>query len=400
MSTSNQSEQHKFFFPAVSKPTFLGLVWGSTGVSAIFLLFRACVRLIVFRRFFADDGLLLLGWIVLLVSTALWQSMIDDLYLIFSIAIGAIEPPADFLSILWRYFRRTFAVTLLNIFCLWFIKASFLAFFYKLGHHVRGQKIVWWTAAVAWFIGLALSVGVANYKCVIGSPEEAIAACSTKSYGEFIYRALRLQAACDVITDAFIMAIPIRVLWDVQISPRSKAALLVLFSLTLFTMIVAIIRVTLSLRHEREDDSWIYVWAAIEPAVGKLPPSPFLTPQRKVRKTPLSEKTTAFQDPLNQFLRLGIIIACIISYRALLTQGRKSSGYTRQTDHKRLAYDTATTANSHGNVSRVQAGKISSDSSLKGKEEAVPLDAIRVRREYDVLPSLELSQGVERGGLK
>lgn len=65
------------------------------------------------------------------------------------------------------------------------------------------------------------------------------------------------------------MAIPVKLLWNAQISTRVKASLLVLFSLTLFTMIVAIIRVTLSLRNRREDDSWIYVWAAVEIAVGK-----------------------------------------------------------------------------------------------------------------------------------
>lgn len=66
------------------------------------------------------------------------------------------------------------------------------------------------------------------------------------------------------------MAIPIRILWNVQISVRSKIGLMVLFALILFTMIIAIIRVTLSLRNKREDDSWIFVWAAVEAAVGKL----------------------------------------------------------------------------------------------------------------------------------
>lgn len=66
------------------------------------------------------------------------------------------------------------------------------------------------------------------------------------------------------------MAIPIKILWHAQISARSKIGLMVLFSLILFTMIIAIIRLTLSLRNKREDDSWIYVWAAIEAAVGTL----------------------------------------------------------------------------------------------------------------------------------
>lgn len=134
------------------------------------------MRLSVFKRFYTDDGLLLLAWILLLTSVSLWQSMIDDLYLIFGVTVGMVPPPPNMLDIVWRYFRRTFAVSLLNLFSLWSIKASFLAFFYKLGNKVKGHKTVWWMAAVAWFIGLALSVGVQNYKCNIGSREEAIGA--------------------------------------------------------------------------------------------------------------------------------------------------------------------------------------------------------------------------------
>ncbi|KAL9016568.1 MAG: hypothetical protein Q9185_006105 [Variospora sp. 1 TL-2023] len=273
---SKSEDAANFPYPAVSKPAFLGLVWGGLAVSAAFLLFRAYVRLSVFKRFFTDDGLLLLAWILLLTSASLWQSMIDDLYLIFGVTVGMVPPPTNMLDIVWRYFRRTFAVSLLNVFSLWSIKASFLAFFYYSGNQDTGHKKIWWTATVAWFVGLAISVGVQNYKCNIGTREEAIAFCSTKSYGEFIYSSLRLQAACDVITDAFIMAIPIKILWHAQISARSKIGLMVLFSLILFTMIIAIIRVTLSLRNKREDDSWIFVWAAIEAAVGTFvafPPS-------------------------------------------------------------------------------------------------------------------------------
>ncbi|KAI4131517.1 MAG: hypothetical protein LQ341_006357 [Variospora aurantia] len=109
--------------------------------------------------------------------------MIDDLYLIFGVTVGMVPPPTNTLDIVWRYFRRTFAVSLLNVFCLWSIKASFLAFFYNSGNQDKGHKTIWWTATVAWFIGLAISVGVQNYKCNIGTREEAI--------------------ACDVITDAF-----------------------------------------------------------------------------------------------------------------------------------------------------------------------------------------------------
>lgn len=62
--------------------------------------------------------------------------------------------------------------------------------------------------------------------------------------------------------------IPINLLWKVQIRNRIKVELGLVFSLTLFTMIVAIIRVVTGLRGQQEDDPWLYVMGAIESASG------------------------------------------------------------------------------------------------------------------------------------
>ncbi|KAL8855130.1 MAG: hypothetical protein Q9221_000036 [Calogaya cf. arnoldii] len=247
---------------------------------------------------------------------------------------------------------------MLNLFSLWSVKAALLAFFFKLGHNVRGHKIFWWAAAVATGVGLAISVGVQNWKCITGSQTEALAKCSTEAYGEFVYQSLRLQAACDIITDAFIIAVPVKILWDVQISLKSKIGLIVLFSLTIFTMIIAILKVTLTLRTNREDDSWLYMWAGVEPAVA-------------------------------------IIIACGISYRALVSQeARSNKKYSGNSDQRRLRPGTSHAAsNATGNESRVNAGKWSSETSMG--EEVVPLDVIHVRKDYDVIPGTELGMAAK-----
>ncbi|KAL8980505.1 MAG: hypothetical protein Q9205_004430 [Flavoplaca limonia] len=225
--------------------------------------------------------------------------------------------------------HRTIAVSMLNLLGLWSVKAALLTFFYKLGHNVRGHKVLWWSAAIATFIGLAISIGVQNWKCIAGSQSEAL-----------------------------IIAVPVKILWDVQISLRSKIGLIVLFSLTIFTMIVAILKVTLTLQTDREDDSWLYMWAGVEPAVA-------------------------------------IIIACGISYRALVSKETRSSNkYSGNTDQRRLHNDTSHAAsNATGNESRVHAGKSSSDSSIG--EEVVPLDVIHVRKDYDVIPGTELGEAAK-----
>lgn len=73
------------------------------------------------------------------------------------------------------------------------------------------------------------------------------------------------------------MLIPINPLWKVQISLRQKAAILALFSLTIITMILAIIRGALGLRGARDDMTWFFLCTTIELTTGK--PTQVLSPR-------------------------------------------------------------------------------------------------------------------------
>ena len=51
---------------------------------------------------------------------------------------------------------------------------------------------------------------------------------------------------------------------------RQKIALMALFSLTLITMILSIVRVEVAIRGPREDDTWFFVCTTIELTCGNL----------------------------------------------------------------------------------------------------------------------------------
>ena len=65
------------------------------------------------------------------------------------------------------------------------------------------------------------------------------------------------------------MAIPVHVLWNVQISLRQKLGLVALFALSLITMVLSIVRVEVAIRGPREDDTWFYICTTIELTIGK-----------------------------------------------------------------------------------------------------------------------------------
>ncbi|KAL9002678.1 MAG: hypothetical protein Q9188_004404 [Gyalolechia gomerana] len=82
------------------------------------------------------------------------------------------------------------------------------------------------------------------------------------------------------------MAIPIGMLWKVQMSLRKKLALVGIFSLAVITTIFAIVRVTsISALTHQPETSWSYMWSSIEVCVA-------------------------------------IIVACLASFRSLFTDHR------------------------------------------------------------------------------
>ena len=70
------------------------------------------------------------------------------------------------------------------------------------------------------------------------------------------------------------MAIPVHLLWKVQMNLRQKVGLLALFALSLITMVLSIVRVEVAIRGPREDDTWFYICTTIELTTGKPSTSP------------------------------------------------------------------------------------------------------------------------------
>ena len=67
-----------------------------------------------------------------------------------------------------------------------------------------------------------------------------------------------------------VILIPVRLLWNVQISLRKKLALTGLFSITVIIMLFAIIRVVVvSSDSHRLDQTWLYLWSSVEQTVCK-----------------------------------------------------------------------------------------------------------------------------------
>ena len=93
--------------------------------------------------------------------------------------------------------------------------------------------------------------------------------CETKRDIWVSIFSLYYSTVVDIICDLLIMALPLRLLWNLQINRQQKTALAAIFSLGFIIIIFAIVRVietSASIHHV--DPVWLALWSMIEAGIG------------------------------------------------------------------------------------------------------------------------------------
>lgn len=142
--------------------------------SLFFLIFRIFVRLRYFKQLYTDDFFVLAAWLMLLSSSAMWQMQQDHLYNSFKLSAEQIQPTPEVLAGEQSLLHANLAALILFLCCLWSVKISVLAFFYRFGHRVRRLRIWWWCVLGLTMLTWAICVGVLQYWCLLGSADYII----------------------------------------------------------------------------------------------------------------------------------------------------------------------------------------------------------------------------------
>lgn len=292
--------------------TFLGLVWTGACLSSVFLVLRLVSRLQTgTRRLFWDDGLAFFAWLLVLVTAALWQWSAREMYYILDVSAGLATPDADFVVRVIRFARIQFVVELFFYTTLFAVKLSFLLFFRRLGHRVNGQQYIWWPVFIFAWISYAVSVGDIQYVCELGPIETLETYCFSASATRFTVATLKANCALDVFSDFLIVLIPISILWNVRISFKKKVAFIGIFSLTIITMIIAIVRaVSISSARQgvgQEATYFLWLWSAIQAPlaviVSCVSAFPQLFSQSSTRPKPVWTPTDTYYQRIKLRLR-------------------------------------------------------------------------------------------------
>ncbi|KAK6443509.1 hypothetical protein LTR95_000336 [Oleoguttula sp. CCFEE 5521] len=274
--------------------TLLSVTWVTSGLCVILVLTRLAIHLKFARRLHLDDGLAVLALCFLLANSVVTTLMAHPMYDIILLSVGALDPAPDFMERSTFYLKCQFASTMLFWSCLWAVKSSFLAFFWRLTHQIPTLRRLWWVAmavTVVSYIGCVITYPVSCTSFILG-------ACETPYNIHISLISLRYSTAVDISTDAMIMVIPILLTWRLQMSIQQKFGLAAVLSLGIITIVFSAIRIIVTNPGSavHPEISWLACFSALESGVA-------------------------------------VVVVCLTSFRVLFTQMRQQSsnrGYIPQ----------------------------------------------------------------------
>ncbi|KAK0726540.1 hypothetical protein B0T21DRAFT_36071 [Apiosordaria backusii] len=259
---------------AIPVKNFLAGSWATASIALIFLSVRLYTRIRASRRLFWDDAILIFGTLLVVISAALWQWAAPRLWFILDVGAGVAAFPGDlekFLKDVESTMRVFFVEQLFFYTTLACVKLSLLFFFRRVGWHMTKLRVAWWSVlgfVVACWIA---SVGDAQWGCLVATGFDIMAQCTEPPAIAYANLTLRVNCALDVLSDAAVLSIPIILIWDAKLRTAKKLAFIGLFSLTLLTMLVAILRVvgisSAKWANGQVDPSYLWLWSCIETCI-------------------------------------------------------------------------------------------------------------------------------------
>ncbi|KUI59523.1 hypothetical protein VP1G_06755 [Cytospora mali] len=254
--------------PGVSHDAFLAILWTMAGLSLIFLLFRLFSRFRGPRRLYWDDAFIMVAESMVLATVGVWKWAVDAMYYVLNTQSGLAVPGPRIYTDVRRYLNAQITVQILFYTTLLLVKLSFLSFFRRLGHNVSRQKYIWWPVLVFSVITYVVSIADIQFKCYSSPVDFVLTWCASAEANDFTMATMKANMALDVTSDFLIMVIPISLMWNVQMRFAKKMAFIGLFSLSIITIVIAIVRTTRVTTSRSstgmDDSSFLWMWSGVQ----------------------------------------------------------------------------------------------------------------------------------------
>ncbi|KAL2192380.1 hypothetical protein P885DRAFT_47832 [Corynascus similis CBS 632.67] len=210
-----------------------------------------------------------------LAAACIAQLRLPYVYMLEDVSNRSIPMPPTFLDDVPKALHGIFIQGILSITGVHAVKLSFLLFFRRLGRQMPKYMVFWWFVAFVTLASYAVSIALVEYKCMLSSLDVIFFECTAN--GETARQWTYMIAYCtiDAASDVLILFLPVVILWQVRLTIRKKLVLAAIFSLTLVTVAVTIIRGSIHEGKVATDGSqtqniaWAWFWLSIEFITGK-----------------------------------------------------------------------------------------------------------------------------------
>lgn len=267
---------------ALPHKSLLILIWVCFSGAFLLVALRTVIRIrspTSSRIVPLEDCWLFLALASLLTLCILETIQLPSLYYITGILAGVvpITSAEDIISQTEHYLRFQFPIIILFWTVLWSVKAAFLALYWRLFRDLTWYRRAWYALAVFTFLAYGGCVTTLSLSC---GPDVrnffAFNKCAGPRNVWSSNFSVYFSTAVDVFTDLCIMAMPLRLIYNVKVTLKQKIGLVCVFSLGFVMIVFSIIRANQTLVQQGFVNlTLLMIWsslaASISVLVGSLP---------------------------------------------------------------------------------------------------------------------------------
>ncbi|KAM5460218.1 hypothetical protein MferCBS49748_007761 [Microsporum ferrugineum] len=244
----------------------LVIIWSFFALTTVVMAFRIAIRLWLQRKLLWDDAFAVAAYIGLIVQVVL-LTVIAPLIYIHLHGFSGTRPPPEYGVKVTHMIRVVFAHNVVFTASIYCIKASFMALYWRLIRDLNNYRKAWWAVTAFCVISLIINAVLFPVGC---STLEAFH-CIDKGSITRTLASLRFNTAMDIITDVFIMFLPIVLIMRSKLPGPQKAGLVILFALGFCIIAIATVRIIKSNSYQKQPPlSWLLFWSTMETAVAVI----------------------------------------------------------------------------------------------------------------------------------
>ena len=262
----------------LSHRSLLILIWVCFSAAALLVGLRTVIRIrSPTTRHVAplEDCWIFLALASLLGLCVLETIQLPSLYYISGVLAGTV-PLTTVDAIVGQtktYLRFQFPIVILFWTVLWSVKGAFLALYWRLFRDLKWYRQAWFALSAFTFLAYVGCVLTLSLSC--GTDVSKFFGFSTCAGPEHVWASnfsVYFSTAVDVFTDLCIMAMPLRLIYNINVSLKQKVGLVCVFSLGFVMIVFSIIRANQSLaRQGFVNLTLLLVWSTLAASICKSP---------------------------------------------------------------------------------------------------------------------------------